>query len=47
LAYINKIFADGKIKPVIDGPYKLSEVPGLIQYFGEGRHQGKIIIKNK
>jgi len=47
LEYVNKIFDAGKIKPVIDGPYELSEVPGLIQYFGEGRHQGKIIIKNK
>ena len=46
LEYINELFSVGKIKPVIDGPYKLSEVPGLIQYFGEGRHKGKIIIKN-
>lgn len=47
LEYINELFSAGKIKPVIDGPYKLNEVPRLIQYFGEGRHQGKIIIKNK
>lgn len=47
LEYINELFSAGKIKPVIDGPYKLSEVPRLIQYFGEGKHQGKIIIKNK
>lgn len=46
LEYINELFSVGKIKPVIDGPYKLSEIPGLIQYFGEGRHKGKIIIKN-
>jgi NADPH:quinone reductase-like Zn-dependent oxidoreductase len=47
LEYINELFSAGKIKPVIDGPYKLSEVSRLIQYFGEGKHQGKIIIKNK
>ncbi len=45
LEYINELFSAGKIKPVIDGPYKLGEVPGIIQYFGEGKHIGKIIIK--
>ena len=44
LAYMNELFEAGKLKPVIDGPYKLSEVPKAIQYFGEGKHQGKIII---
>jgi len=44
LAYINELFEAGKLKPVIDGPYKLSEVPKAIQYFGEGKHQGKVII---
>src|SRR4030095_15309650 len=27
LAYVNEFFEAGKVKPVIDGPYKLSEVP--------------------
>ena len=44
LAYMNELFETGKLKPVIDGPYKLSEVPKAIQYFGEGKHQGKVII---
>lgn len=44
LDYINKIFEEGKIKCIIDGPYKLSEAPWAIQYFGEGRHNGKIVI---
>jgi hypothetical protein len=29
---------------VIDGPYKLSEVPEAMRYFGEGKHKGKIVI---
>jgi len=45
LEYINEIFDAGKIRPVIDGPYELSEIPGLIQYFGEGKHSGKVVIK--
>ena len=44
LAYIHELYAAGKIKPVIDGPYQLSEVPKAIQHFGEGKHKGKVII---
>ena len=44
LDYINQLFAEGKIKPIIDGPYKLSEVPDVMHYFGEGKHEGKIIV---
>ena len=44
LAYMNELFEAGKIKPVIDKPYKLSEVPEAIRYFGEGKHKGKIVI---
>lgn len=44
LAYINQLYEAGKIKPHIDGPYALDEIPRLIQYFGEGRHQGKVVI---
>lgn len=44
LAYVNTLFEAGKLKPVIDGPFDLSEVPRAIQLFGEGRHKGKVII---
>ena len=44
LAYINQLFEAGKIKPIIDGPYPLHEVPGAIRYFGEGKHTGKVVI---
>jgi NADPH:quinone reductase-like Zn-dependent oxidoreductase len=44
LAYMIELFEAGKVKPVIDGPYKLSEVPEAIRYFGEGNHKGKVII---
>lgn len=42
---IHGLFSDKKLECVIDGPYPLEEVPRLIQYFGEGKHTGKIIIK--
>jgi NADPH:quinone reductase-like Zn-dependent oxidoreductase len=45
LAYMNELFEAGKIKPVIDGPYKLEEVPKAFRLFGEGNHKGKVVIK--
>ena len=44
LAYMNELFEAGKVKPVIDGPYMLSEVPEAFRHFGEGKHKGKIVI---
>lgn len=32
------------IKSYIDGPYKPEEIPRLIQYFGEGKHKGKVVV---
>ena len=44
LEHIGKLFTEGKIKPMIDGPYSLEEIPKLLEYFGEARHKGKIVI---
>jgi len=44
LDFMNELFEAGKVKPVIDRPYKLSEIPEAIRYFGEGKHKGKIVI---
>jgi NADPH:quinone reductase-like Zn-dependent oxidoreductase len=44
LAYMNELFEAGKVKPVIDGPFKLNEVPEAMRYFGEGNHKGKVVI---
>jgi NADPH:quinone reductase-like Zn-dependent oxidoreductase len=44
LAYMNELYEAGQVKPVIDGPYRLSEVPEALRYFGEGNHKGKIVI---
>jgi NADPH:quinone reductase-like Zn-dependent oxidoreductase len=42
---ITKFVEDGQIRPVIDGPYAFDKIPELIQYFGEGKHLGKIVIE--
>jgi NADPH:quinone reductase-like Zn-dependent oxidoreductase len=44
LIFINDLFEAGKVKPVIDRCYPLREVPEALRYFGEGHHQGKIVI---
>lgn len=44
LDYMNQLFESGKVKPVIDGPYQLEDVPGLFRIFNKGEHKGKIVI---
>ncbi len=44
LAYMNELYQDEGIKPVIDGIYPLKEAPKAIQHFGNGEHQGKVVI---
>ena len=44
LAFINELFEAGKIKPVIDGPYRLDELPKAFNLFGKGDHKGKVVI---
>jgi NADPH:quinone reductase-like Zn-dependent oxidoreductase len=47
LAFMNELFEAGKVKPVIDGPYKLEEVPNAFRLFGRGDHKGKVVITVK
>jgi len=44
LAYMNELFDAGKLVPVIDGPYRLADVPQAFRLFGTGDHKGKIIV---
>jgi len=44
LAFMKELFEAGKVKPVIDKRYPLSEVSEALRYFGEGRHKGKVVI---
>ncbi|MCP4300498.1 MAG: NAD(P)-dependent alcohol dehydrogenase, partial [Gammaproteobacteria bacterium] len=46
LADLKELIEAGKLNPVIDSAYTLSEVPEAMRYFGEGRHKGKIVITN-
>jgi NADPH:quinone reductase-like Zn-dependent oxidoreductase len=44
LIYVSELLEAGKIKPVIDKRYKLSEVAKAFNYFQEGHAQGKVVI---
>jgi NADPH:quinone reductase-like Zn-dependent oxidoreductase len=44
LIYVSELLEAGKIKPVIDKRYKLSEVAEAFNYFQEGHAQGKVVI---
>ncbi len=39
------LIQEKKIHTQIDGPHRFEGIPRLIQYFGEGKHLGKIVIK--
>ncbi len=41
---MKELLEDGKVKPVIDRCYPLSEVAEAIRYFSEGHAKGKIVI---
>ena len=44
LTILRELMATGKVTPVIDRRYKLSEVPEAIRYLEEGHARGKVVI---
>ncbi len=44
LVFLGDLVANGKVVPVIDRRYPLSEVPDAIRYLEEGHAQGKVVI---
>lgn len=44
LAYMNGLFEAGKLQPVLEGPYGLSDLPEAFRLLGTGDHKGKIIV---
>lgn len=44
LLYMNELFESGKIKPIIDGHYKLEDVPSAMKFYATAAHKGKIVI---
>jgi len=44
LDFMKELIEAGKVKPVIDRCYPLSEVPEALRYYGEGHARGKVVI---
>ena len=44
LAFMKELFRAGKVKPVIDKRYPLSEVLEALGYFEAGHARGKVVI---
>jgi len=44
LIFMNELFVAGKVKPVIDGPYKLDEFQEAFRIFDKAEHKGKVVI---
>jgi NADPH:quinone reductase-like Zn-dependent oxidoreductase len=44
LVFMKELIEAGKVKPVIDRRYPLSEVAEALRYYGEGHSQGKVVI---
>jgi NADPH:quinone reductase-like Zn-dependent oxidoreductase len=44
MVYIMELYEAGKVVPVIDRRYPLSETPEALRYLGEGRTKGKVVI---
>jgi NADPH:quinone reductase-like Zn-dependent oxidoreductase len=45
LTFVQKLMQSGKVTPVIDRRYMLSEVPEAIRYLEEGHARGKVVIR--
>jgi NADPH:quinone reductase-like Zn-dependent oxidoreductase len=41
---LRELLEAGKVTPVIDRRYELSEIADALRYMGEGHAQGKIVI---
>jgi NADPH:quinone reductase-like Zn-dependent oxidoreductase len=44
LIYMKELLEAGKVVPVIDRSYPLSEAPEALRYLGEGHARGKVVI---
>lgn len=44
LIFMKELLESGKVKPVIDRQYPLSELPDAMRYLESGQHRGKVVI---
>lgn len=44
LVFLSELVESGKVRPVIDRCYPLSEAAEALRYLGEGHAQGKVVL---
>jgi len=44
LVFVKELLDSGKVVPVIDRSFPLSEVAEAVRYYGEGHPRGKVVI---
>jgi len=44
LVFLQELVEAGKVRPVVDRRYELSDAPDALQYLGEGHARGKVVI---
>ena len=44
LSFLNQLFEDGTLTPVIDGPYRLREAREAFRHFEAANSKGKVVI---
>ena len=44
LDYMNRLYEEGKLKVVIDGPYKLEDIQQVLGIFLRAEHKGKMVL---
>lgn len=47
LQFLKQLIESGKVMPVIDRTYPLTEVPEAISYLEEGHAKGKVVITSE
>jgi NADPH:quinone reductase-like Zn-dependent oxidoreductase len=45
LAFLRELIEAGKVRPVVDRVYSLSELPDALETMGEGHVQGKLVVR--
>ncbi len=45
LEYLNRLYIEGKLRPVIHAPFELEEIRRAFELFAAGRHQGKLVLE--
>lgn len=44
LNLMNDLFEQGKLQPLLEGPFPFESIPQLLERFMQGQHKGKIVI---